>query len=641
MVTDLEDLKTHIVGGVWSGEYMDYGFTKSMKELDMCYIMLQELRSVIVSGALIHKNREGSKHKGQRIRLTIGDLEALVQATNPRSTMEELKNERRKRRIINNLVSRKLIDLLKLPTEICPIKGYQVCRVPVTIRKSYKVEVLCIVDDIDEWHILLGRPKRYEINVKYDLKKYLPFYMGRKENCYVSTKVTPQLSKPEVKVKEKIVKAEVVDEHIEKIQDLQNYKQHDDKISTLLFETTNKVELEGEFFPSEGDHVDETKINAVRDWSSPKTLSEVRNNKVANALSRKTTLLMSISNEVMDFDSIKELYTSDENFRNTWMELKTKQHQGEFLVLDGDLLKASIKKGFMKRCVVCQERKGKAQNRSLYMPLPVPDSPWVDILMDFVLGLPRTQRGVDSVFVVVDRLLSNPKSQIFVTKDCNDGSRPEEQHMVVPCSDDEIVKFPTQLATTGISGEDGSNLEEFLNVLTVEKVDITRPIMAVEDEPLMMLGSGLNIIKEDFSNDLDGQHSADESKPYRNTLRWHIMRLKWGYVISIGQICMNVWLKQEMKYGSYKILRKINDNAYVVDLPNTMSILKTFNVSNIYEFHSEDVNDDKHLRTSSFKERGNDEDMINKLSEEYMDHIDSGKRKNEITGGRSNVTPNK
>ncbi|GJW17389.1 transposon ty3-I gag-pol polyprotein, partial [Tanacetum coccineum] len=744
MVTNLEDSKTYTVGGVWSGEYMDHGFTKSMSEHDTCYTMIQELHSVIIGGTLIHKNREGSKHEGQRIRPTIGDFRgncASKQSPFNDGRIEE-REQKKEDRVsttkifhskilinnlvfsliingcsINNLVSRKLADFLKLPMAICPIEGYQVCRVPVTIGKSYKVEVLCIVDDIDECHILLGRPWQCEVNGKginvdetkvntvqdWSSPKTLPEVRNNKvtnvfqeedeleyvepldgEAKQVTYVVQRTLCSPKALVKafklltephpspyqigrikkglalkvteickvplamrmhyNELITCDVVDMEVCHVLLGRPWKHdvdatHQGKSNMYLFKWCGKTILmlslsvvspkrkldspkdfqverkeTGVSYALVMKGVNDVMENAIPVVIKPllaefgkivtddtlDALPPLRNIQHQIDLSRKTTLLVSISSEVLGFDSIKELYSIDEDFGNIWIKLKNKQHRGEIFLLDGYLFNG---------------------NR-----LCIPKTFFKSQLVKDIHAKGLSALGQDKTITSVESRFSWPQLKRDV------GDFMKRCVMLVPCFDEEIVNFPTQPATTEISRDNGSNLEEFLNVLTMEEADITGLIMTVEDVSLMMLGSGLNIIKEDFSNDLDGQHSADENKPYHNTLRWQIMGLKWGCIISIGQICTNVWLKQEMVCAQrrtwdpditwLKIFKehfedKINDNAYVVDLPNTMSISKTFNVSDIYEFHSKDVNEGKHSRTSSSKEMGNNEDMIQENDENF------------------------
>ncbi len=60
---------------------------------------------------------------------------------------------------------------------------------------------------------------------------------------------------------------------------------------------------------------------------------------------------------------------------------------------------------YVALCDTCKRVKAEHQRPAgLLQPLKVPEWKWEEISMDFIVGLPRTQSGHDSIWVIVDRL---------------------------------------------------------------------------------------------------------------------------------------------------------------------------------------------------------------------------------------------
>ena len=79
---------------------------------------------------------------------------------------------------------------------------------------------------------------------------------------------------------------------------------------------------------------------------------------------------------------------------------------------------------YVRECSVCQQNKVEnVKSPGLLQPLPVPSAPFIDINMDFIEGLPKSE-GNEVIFVVVDRFskyaylmaLAHPYSSITVAK---------------------------------------------------------------------------------------------------------------------------------------------------------------------------------------------------------------------------------
>jgi hypothetical protein len=447
-----------------------------------------------------------------------------------------------------------------------------------------------------------------------------------------------------------------------------------------------------------------------------------KENIIADALSRRYTLLNQLDYKIFGLETIKDQYVHDADFRDVLLHCKDGKGWNKFIVSDGFVFRANklcipassvrllllqeahggglmghfgakktedilaghffwprMKRDverFVARCTTCQKAKSRLNPHGLYLPLPVPNAPWEDISMDFVLGLPRTRRGRDSVFVVVDRF---SKMAHFIP--CH---KTDDATNIADLFFREIVRLHG-VPNTIVSDRDAKFLSHFWKTLwfklgtkllfsttchpqtdgQTEVVNRTLSTMlrAVLKKNIKMWEECLPHIEFAYNRSLhsttkmcpfeivygflprapidlmplpssekinfDAKQRAELMLKLHEATKQNIERMNAKYkcagdkgrkqlILEPGDL---VWLHlrkdrfPELRKsklmpradGPFKVLQRINENAYKLDLPADFGVSPTFNIADLKPYLGEE--DELESRTTQMQEREDDEDI--------------------------------
>ncbi|WVZ70704.1 hypothetical protein U9M48_019347 [Paspalum notatum var. saurae] len=445
---------------------------------------------------------------------------------------------------------------------------------------------------------------------------------------------------------------------------------------------TQRVSFLGYVVTPQGIEVDSSKIAAIQEWPTPTTVTQIRSFLGLAGFYRRF---------VRDFSSIAaplhELTKKDVPF--AWSDSQEEAHGGGLMghfgvyktreVLAAHFfwprMRADVER-LVARCTTCQKAKSRLNNHGLYMPLPVPTSPWLDISMDFVLGLPRTKKGRDSIFVVVDRF---SKMAHFIP--CH---KTDDASNVAELFFREIIRLHG-IPNTIVSDRDAKFLSHFWRSLwnklgtkllfsttchpqtdgQTEVVNRTLSTMlrAVLDKNLKRWEDCLPHVEFAYNR---ATHSSTKMCPFQIVYGYiprapidlfsldaedaphidavaHVEQMinlheqtqqniaaanaKYQVAGSKGRKLVTfkpgdmVWLHlrkdrfptlrrsklMPRAAGPFKVLTKINDNAYILDLPAEFGVSTSFNVADLKPYVGED--EELPSRTTSVLKGEDDEDI--------------------------------
>ncbi|GJU89749.1 putative reverse transcriptase domain-containing protein [Tanacetum coccineum] len=260
------------------------------------------------------------------------------------------------------------------------------------------------------------------------------------------------------------------EEHLKQILELLKKEELYAKFSKCKF-WISKVLFLGHMIDSEGIHVDPAKIEAIKDWTSPKSPTEIRQflglagyyqrfiegfSKIAKPMTKltqkkvkfewrdKQEAAFQVEAKKKEREPIQAIRDEKVGTNVGWNLCLQRAEAGYLLlaIYGTVLIHARIHKSkfnsihpgsdkmyqdmkklywwpnmradiatYVNKCLTCAKVKAEHQRPSGLLVQPkIPEWKWDNITMDFVTKLPKTSQGYDTIWVIVDRLT---KSAIF------------------------------------------------------------------------------------------------------------------------------------------------------------------------------------------------------------------------------------
>ncbi|GJR29277.1 transposon ty3-I gag-pol polyprotein [Tanacetum coccineum] len=332
-------------------------------------------------------------------------------------------------------------------------------------------------------------------------------------------------------------------------------------------------------------------------------------NKGADALSHKYSLVNSLRPRVVGLELLPQNYPSDldfgEQFSSCQNHATSEYHMGHLDIdktlkmLQNHFLWPKMERDvehYVLRCLLFHQAKSHSSPYGLYMPSLVPVALWEEISLDFVIGLPRTQRQKDSIMKYLDsmesRVQCHPQTdgQTEVTN-CTLGSllrslintNLKQWDELLPRAEFAYNRAPNK--TTGRSP-----------FMVVYGLNLKTPL----DLAVLDTSTKFNQEASDRGANIKALHQlvhdkiskSNELIKYRHNKGCKHILFQPGDPVWVHFQKDRFPAKHRSKLsprgeGPFKILTKVNDIAYKVDLPGTPAAA-TFNVTDLQPYYDMD-----------------------------------------------------